>query len=159
MCTKAKQKYGDKVMEEKKRVAYYFASLRRNTVVYCLKSCVPVPDELLLFSHPGMSDSLWPHELQHASPPCPSSSPKVYPSSCPLHRWCYPDISSSDALFPFCLQSFPASGTFPMNQPFASDDKNTGASASASVQVNIQDWSPARLTGFPWAQGTFRGLL
>ena len=58
MCTKAKQKYGDKVMEEKKRVAYYFASLRRNTVVYCLKSCVPVPDELLLFSHPGMSDSL-----------------------------------------------------------------------------------------------------
>ena len=77
---------------------------------------------------------------------CPSISPKVCPSSYSLHQWCHPAISSSDALFSFCSQSFP--GTFPMNHLFASDEQNTGASASASVLlVNIQGWSPLRLTG------------
>ena len=64
---------------------------------------------LLLFSHPVMSHSLQPHKLQHTRPPCPSPSPGVYPSSCSLHRWCCPAISSSDAHFSFCPPSFPAS--------------------------------------------------
>ena len=102
----------------------------------------------LLFSHPVMSDSLWPSGLQHARPPCASPSPEVCPSSCPLHWWCHPAISSSDALFSFCPQSFPASGTFPMSQLFMPDDQNTGVSASASVLPrSIQGWFPLRLTG------------
>ena len=80
-----------------------------------------------------MSNSLWPHELQHGRFPRPSPSPKVCPSSCPLHGWCHPTISSSDALFSFCPPSFPALGTFPMSQLFASDDQNIGVSASVSV--------------------------
>ena len=102
----------------------------------------------LLFSHPVMSDSLWPSGLQHARPPCASPSPEVCPSSCPLHWWCHPAISSPDALFSFCPQSFPASGTFPISWLFTSDDQNTGTSASASVlQASYQGWSPLRLTG------------
>ena len=102
---------------------------------------------LLLFSHSVMSDSLRPHGLQHARPLCPSPSPKVCPSSCPLHWWCHPAISSSDTLFSFCPQSFPASGTFSMSQMFASDDPNFGVSASASVfPMCIQGWFPLRLT-------------
>ena len=71
---------------------------------------------LLLFSSPVLSDSLQSHGLQHARPPYPLPSPKVCPSSCPLHRWCHPAISSWDALSSFCLQSFPASGTFPIGK-------------------------------------------
>ena len=111
----------------------------------------------MLFSHPVMSDSLRPHGLQHARLLCPSPSPKVCPSSCPLHWWCHPVISSSDALF-FCPQSFPASGNFPMSQLFTSDDQNTGASASASVLPGLIslkiDWFDL-LTG----QGTLGSLL
>ena len=102
--------------------------------------------------------------------PCPSPSPVVCPSSCPLHWWCHPAISSSDTLFSFCPQSFPASGTFPASRLFTpchqafslpvvclcrvcgsggGEDQNTRVSASASVlPVNIQGWSPLRLTGF-----------
>ena len=102
---------------------------------------------LLLFSHPVMPDSLQPHGRQHTGPLCPSPSPKVCPSSCPLHQWCHPDTSSSDALFSFCPQSFPASRTS-VSQLFTSDDQNTGASASASVlPKSIQGWFPLRLTG------------
>ena len=102
---------------------------------------------MLLFSSQSCL-ILWPHGLPHARPPCPSPSPEVCPSSCPLHWWCHSVISSSDALFSFCPQSFPKSGTFPMSHLFTSDDQNTGASASASVlPVNIQCWSPLRLTG------------
>ena len=98
--------------------------------------------------HPVVSGSLRPHGLQHARPPCPSPSPGVCPSSCSLHRWCCPDISFSDALFSFCPQFSPASGTFPMSHLLASDDQNTGASALAPVlPVNIQGWSPLRLEG------------
>ena len=103
----------------------------------------------VLFSHPVSSDSLRPHRLQHTRPPCPSPSPGV----CPTWTWMFialvmhPAISS-DALLSFCSQSFPASGTFPMNHLFASDDQNTRASASLSgLPVNIQGWSPLRLTG------------
>ena len=104
---------------------------------------------LLLFRHPVLSDSLWPNGLQHPRPPRPSPSPEVFPSSCPLHQWCHSAISSSDALFSFCLQSFPASGTFPVSQLLISDDQNTGVSTSTSVlPMNTQDWSPLGWTGW-----------
>ena len=90
-------------------------------------------------------DSLRPHEPQHARPPCPSPTPRVYPNSCPLHWWCHPTISSSMTLFSFCLQSFPASGYFPMSQLFTSGSQSIGASASV-LPMNIQGWFPVRLT-------------
>ena len=103
---------------------------------------------LLFFSHPVVADSLQPHGLQHARPSCPSPSPRVCPSLCLLAWWCHPAISSLDALFSFCPWSFPSSGTFPVSCLFTSDDHNTGDSASASVlPVNIQGWSPLKLTG------------
>ena len=103
---------------------------------------------LLLFNHPVVSNSLLYYGMLPARPPCPSPSPRVCPSSCSLHRWRHPGFSSSVTLFSFCPQSFPASGTFPMSHLFASDNQNTGVSASASVlPVNIQGWSPLRLTG------------
>ena len=90
--------------------------------------------------------TLWPHGLQHARPPCPSPSPEVCPSSCPLHWWCHPAMSSSDALFSFCPRYFPASGTFPVSQLLSSDDQNAGVSASVSVlPMNIQGWFLLRL--------------
>ena len=87
-------------------------------------------------------------ELQHARPPCPSSSPWAYPNSRPSSRWCHPTISSSVIPFSSCLQSFPASGSFPMSQLFASDGQSIGASPSVSVfPMNIQGWFPLRWTG------------
>ena len=81
----------------------------------------------------------------------------VCPNSCPLHWWCHPAISSSDALFSFCPQSFPVSGIFPVSWLFASDDQNTGASASASVlPMRIQGWSPLEWTG--WISLLSKGL-
>ena len=71
------------------------------------------------FSCSVVSDSLQPHGLQHARPPCPSPTPRVYPNSCPLSQWCHPSISSSVIPFSSCPQSFPASGSFPMSQLFA----------------------------------------
>ena len=100
------------------------------------------------FSRSFMSDSLWPHGLQHARPPCSSPTTGVYPNSCPLSWWCHPIISSSVVPFSFCLQSFPASGSFPMSQSFSSGGQSIGASASASVlPMNIQCWSSLALTG------------
>ena len=90
-----------------------------------------------------MSDSLLPHGPQHTRPPCPSPTPGVYPDSCPLSRWCHPTISSSVVPFSSCLQSFPASGSFQMNQLSASGGQSIRVSASASVlPMNTQDWSP-----------------
>ena len=103
---------------------------------------------MLILSLPVVSNSLPPHGLQHARPPCPSSSPKACPSSCPLLWWWHPAISLYDVLFSFCPWYFPGSGTFPMSWLFTSDDQNTRASASASVlQMSIQCWFPLRLTG------------
>ena len=103
---------------------------------------------LLLFSHSVVSDSLWPHGLQHARPPCSSSSPRVCSNSCPLSQGCHPTISSSVIPFSSCLQSFPASGSFPMSRLFASGGQSIRASASASVlPMNTQDWSPLGWTG------------
>ena len=91
-----------------------------------------------------MSYSLQPNGLQHTRRLCPSPSPKVCPSSCPLH----PAISFSDSIFSFCPQYSPVSGTFTMSQLFPSDDQNTGVSASESVfPMSIQGWFPLRLTG------------
>ena len=81
-----------------------------------------------------------------ARPPCPSPPTEVCPSSCPLHQWCHPAMSSCDALFSSCPQSFPASGTFSMSWLLTSDDQNTGASTSV-LPMNVQDWFPLRLTG------------
>ena len=104
-----------------------------------------------------MSNSLQPHELQHASLPCPSLFTRVYSHSCPLSQWCYPIISSSDTFFSFCLQSFPASGSFSMSQLFASGSPSTVALASASVlPMSIQDWFPLGLTG--WISLQSKGL-
>ena len=88
------------------------------------------------------------HGLQHARLLYPSPSPRVCPSSCPLNWWCHPSISSSVALFSSCLQSFPASGSFPMSQFFTNSGQSSEASASASVlPMSSQGWFPLRLTG------------
>ena len=95
-----------------------------------------------------VSDSLRPHGLQHARLPCPSPIPRAYSDSCPSIRWCHPTISSSVIPFSSCLQSFPASGSFPVSQFFASGGQIIAVSASASVlPMNIQDWFPFGLTG------------
>ena len=109
------------------------------------------------FSHSVVSDSLWPHGLQHIRPPCPSPTPGVYPDSCPLSWWCHPTISSSVVPFSSCLQSFPASGSFKMSPFFSSGGQRTGVSASASIlSVNIQDWFPLGWTG--WISLQSKGL-
>ena len=100
------------------------------------------------FSRSVMSDSLWPHGLQHARSPCPSPTPRAYSNSCPSGCWCHPTISSSVFCFSSCPQSFTASGSFPMSQLFASGGQSIGVSASASVlPMNIQDWFPWEWTG------------
>ena len=104
-----------------------------------------VAKQNVLFSVTQLCPSLY--DLMDAA--CQDSliSPRVFPSSCPLHWWCQPAISSSDALFSFCPQFFPTSGTLPMSQLFASDDQNTRASASALVvPMSVQGWFPLRLT-------------
>ena len=95
-----------------------------------------------------MSDSLQPHGLQHTRLPCPSPTPRACSNLCPSSPWCHPTVSSSVVPFSFCLQSYPASGTFPMSQFFALGGQNTGASTLASVfPMNIQDWFPLGLAG------------
>ena len=104
---------------------------------------------LYQFSSSVVSDSLWPHESQHARPPCPSQTPGVYSNSCPSSRWCHPAISSSVVPFSSCPQSFSALGSFPMSQLFAWVGQSTGGSASASVfPMNTQDGSPLGWTGW-----------
>ena len=108
------------------------------------------------FSHSLVSDSLLPHGLQHTRPLVPHQLP-VYSNSCPLSQWCHPTISSSVIPFASCLQSFPASGSFPMSQFFASGGQSIGVSASASVlPMNIQDWFPLGWTG--WISLLSKGL-
>ena len=103
------------------------------------------------FSHSVVSNSLWPHGLQHARPPCPSPTPRVHPNSCPLSRRCPPAISFSIVPFSSCPQSLPASGSFPMSQLFAWGGQSIEVSALASFLLkNTQDWSPLdRLVGSP----------
>ena len=107
-------------------------------------------------SHSVMSNSLRPHGLWHARPPCPSSIPRAYLNSCPLSQWCHPTISSSIVPFSSCLQSFPASGSFP-SQFFASSGQSIGVLASASVlPKNIQDGFSLGWTG--WISLQSKGL-
>ena len=105
------------------------------------------------FSRSIMSDSLWPHELQHARLPCPSPTPGVHPNQGPLSWWCHPTISSSVVTFSSRLQSFPASGSFQMSQLFTSGGQSTGFSASASFPPKkSQGWSPSEWTGWIFLQ-------
>ena len=109
------------------------------------------------FSRSVVSDSLQPHGLRHARLPCPAPTPGVYLNSCPSSQWCHPTISSSVVPFSSCLQSCPASGSFPMSQFFASGGQSIGVSASASVlSMNIQDWSPLGWTD--WISLLSKGL-
>ena len=109
------------------------------------------------FSRSAISDSLQPCGLQHARPPCPSPIPQACSNSCPLSRWCHPTISSSVVPLSSCLQSFPASGSFPRSQFFASGGQSIGVSASASVlPMNIQDLFPLGWTG--WISLQSKGL-
>ena len=108
-----------------------------------------------------MSDSLWHNGPQHTRPPCLSPTPGVYPDSCPLSQWCHPTISSSVVPFSSCPQFFPASGSFPLSQLFASGGQNTGVSTSTSVEQQ-----PSGLTSFrmDWldllaVQGTLKSLI
>ena len=99
------------------------------------------------FSRSVVSNSLWPHGLQHSKPPCSSPTPRVHSNSCPWNRWCHLTISSSVIPFSSSLQSFPASGSFPMSQFSTSGGQSIRALASASVLLmNIQDWFPLGLT-------------
>ena len=109
------------------------------------------------FSHSVVSDSLQPHEPQHARPPCPSPTTGVYPNLCPLSQWCHQTISSSVVPFSSCLQSFPTSGSFQMSQLFASGGQNFRVSVSTSVlPMNTQDWFPLGWTG--WISLQSKGL-
>ena len=109
------------------------------------------------FSCSVMSNSLQPHELQHARLPCPSPAPRVHPNSCPSSQWCHPAISSSAVPFSSCSQSLPASESFPMSQFFTWGGQSTEVSASTSVlPMNTQDWSPVGWTG--WISLQSKGL-
>ena len=104
-----------------------------------------------------MSDSVRPHESQHARPPYPSPTPRVHPDSRPSNQWCLPAISSSVVPFSSCPQSLPASASFPMSRLFAWDGQSTGVSALASfLPKNTQDWSPLGCTG--WISLQSKGL-
>ena len=109
------------------------------------------------FSRSVVSDSLRPHESQHARPPCPSPTPRVLSDSHPLSQWCHPAISSSVVPFSSCPQSLPASESFPMSQPFAWGGQSPGVSASTSVlPMNTPDWFPLEWTG--WISLQYKGL-
>ena len=111
----------------------------------------------LQFSHSVMSDSLWPHELQHARPPCPSPSLGVHANSHPSSQWCHPAISSSVVPFSSCPQSLPASKSFPMSQLFVWGGQSIGVSALASfLPKKSQGWSPSEWTG--WISLQSKGL-
>ena len=116
------------------------------------------PNNLCIqLSRSVVSSSLWPHESQHARPPCPSPTPGVHSNSCPSSRWCHPAISSSVVPVSSCPQSPPASGSFPMSQLFAGRGQSIGVSVSASVlPVNTQDWCPLGWTG--WTSLQSKGL-
>jgi len=115
------------------------------------------PPHSVQFSCSVVSNSLWPHGLQHARPPCPSPTPRVYPNSCPLCWWCHSTTSSSIIPFSSCPQPFPASGSYQMSQFFTSGGQRIGVSASASVlPMNIQDWFPLGWTG--WISFLSKGL-
>ena len=112
---------------------------------------------LIQFSCSVMSDPLWPHESQHARPPCPSPTPGVYPNPCPSSGWCHPTISSSVVPFSSSPQSLPTSESFPMSQLFTWGGHSIGVSALASfLPKKYQDLSPSEWTG--WISLQSKGL-
>ena len=126
------------------------------TVFYSMSSSQSFPS-VSQFSHWVVSHSSWPHGLQHTRLPCPSPPLRTCLNSRPSRWWCHPTMSSSVGPFSFCLQSFPASGSFPMSQSFASGAQSIGVSASSSVlPMNIQDWFPSEWTG--WLSLQSKGL-
>ena len=138
---------------------YFFKESNRD--INCTKAddiySLKYKDQHRKFSRSVVSDSLWPHELQHARPPCPSPTPGAHPNSCPLSRWCHPAISSSVVPFSSCPQSLPALESFPVSQLFTWGGQSFGVSALASVlPMNTQDWSPLEWTG--WISLHSKGL-
>ena len=121
-------------------------------IIYIINSFISVQ-----FSCSVMSNSLRPHGLQHTRPLCPSPTPGVYSNSCTLSRWCHPTISSSVVPFSYCLQSFPASGYFPVSHLFTSGGQSVGVLDSTSIlPMNLQDWFPLKWTG--WISLQSKGL-
>ena len=114
--------------------------------LFCFSKFICAPVQ---FSLSVMSNFSQPHGVQHTKLPCPSPTPGTCSSSCPSCHWCYLTISSSVIPVSSCLQSFPASGSFPMSQFFASGGQSIGTSASATVlPMYIQDWFPLGWTGW-----------
>ena len=123
----------------------------KNTVI------LPFQFSSVQFSRSVVSDSLRPHESQHARPPWPSPTPGVHSDSCPSSEWCHPAISSSVVPFSSCPQSLPSSESFPKSQLFAWGGQSTGVSALASfLPKKSQGWSPSEWTG--WISLQFKGL-
>ena len=118
-------------------------------LMWGLNHCLKVIQHIssVQFNFSVMSDSLWPDGLQHTRPPCPSLTPRAGSNSCPSSWWCHPTISFSVVPFSSYLQSFPASGSFPVSHFFASGGQSIGVSASSVLPMNIQDWFPLGLTG------------
>ena len=138
-------------------LSYSVANCNPVTIYWCDNYYNLKNMDSVQFSCSIMSDSLRPHESQHARPPCPSQTPGVYSNSCPLSRLCHTAISSSVVPFSSRPQSFPASGSFPTSQLFASGGQSIGVSASASVlPMNTQDWYPSGWTG--WISLQSKGL-
>ena len=125
--------------------------------IWVLTSHWLIKSNSVQFRRSVVSNSLRPHGLQHARPPCPLPTPRVYSNSCPLSQWCHPTISSLVVPFSSCPQSFPASGPFQISQFFTSGGQSIGVLASSSVlPMNIQDWFPLGWTG--WISLQSKGL-
>ena len=134
------------------REGFYAQRMKSTNMSYAVLSTLSVR-----ISHSVMSDSLWPHGLQHARPSCPSPTPRAYLNSCPLSWWCHPTVSSFVIPFSSLLQSFPASGSFQMSQLFPSGSQSIEVSASTLVlPMNIQDWFALGWAG--WMSLQSKGL-
>ena len=134
-----------------------FSMIQWMLAIWSLVPLVFINPASVQFSHSVVSDSLRPHRLQHARPPCPSATPRACSNSCPTSQWSHPTISYSVIPSSSCPQSFPASGSFPVSQLFVSGGQRIGVSASTSVlPMNIQDWFPSGWTG--WISLQSKGL-
>ena len=154
--TKSHQRCGMKWHLMSMYISLITGNLEHFSIYDCILASVKCLS-LLQFSLSVMSDSLWRHKPHHTRPPCPSPTPGVHPNPRSLSRWCHPAVSSSVVPFSSCPQSFPASGSFPMSQLFASGGLRIGVSASTSVlPMNTQDWSPLGWTG--WISLQSKGL-
>ena len=140
------------------RIFSFKTTIQPSNVNYIVHLLPSNPKTLKQFSSVAqLCPTLQPHGLQHARLPCPSPTPRACSNSCTLSQWCHPAISSSVVPFSSCLLSFPASGSFPMSQFFASGGQSIGVSASALVlSINFQGWSPLGWIG--WISQLSKGL-